>query len=69
MDVPLALVAVHGEEKSAARRRVVDGGVQNQEVGAELADRKSLPVEQQVHFHIGGMAGLTRGSKDGRRDH
>jgi hypothetical protein len=46
---------------------VVDGCVQNEEVGAELADRKSLPFEPQVHFHVGGMPGVTRRSKDGRR--
>jgi hypothetical protein len=48
---------------------VVDCSVQNEKIGAELADRKSLPIELQVHFHIGGMPGVTSRSKDGRRYH
>ncbi len=69
IDFPLPLVSVHCQEQTATRWRVVDCSVQNEKIGAELADRKSLPIELQVHFHIGGMPGVTSRSKDGRRYH
>ena len=40
MDLPLALFPIDGEEEQSGGRRMVDGSVQNQKVGAKLADGK-----------------------------
>jgi len=66
-DLPLAFGAVDRKEEDGGGRWMVDGSIQDQEVRPELADRERLAVEHQVHFHIGGMPGVTVRSEDGRR--
>lgn len=67
MDLPLAFFPIDGEEEESGGWRMVDGSIQQQKVRAKLADGKSLALEDQVHFHFGGVPGVTGGCKDGRR--
>ena len=67
MDLPLAFVSIDGVEEKGGGWRVVDGSIQQQKVGAELADGKGLAIEDQVHSDIGGMPGVTGRGEDGRR--
>lgn len=57
---PAGFTAIDGEANLARRWQVIDGIVEQDELGAELADRKNVSVHMQLHLNIGGMARLHR---------
>jgi len=60
MHVPAAFAPVHLQNQAGVAGRVVDGCVHEQKIRSHLGDGDGTAVDQQSHFHLGGVAALTR---------
>ena len=58
--IPAAFALVHLQDHAADTGRMVDGGVDEQKIRTHLDHGNGIPVDQQPHFHLGGVAALTR---------
>ena len=59
-DVPPAFALVHLQDHGGIAWRMVDGCIHEQEIRPHLGNGDGTAVDQQPHFHLGGVAALTR---------
>lgn len=55
----MPLVFVDSHHQCALRRQMVEWSLEQEKVRAELADRQGHSIDEQMHFHIGGLPGVT----------
>jgi hypothetical protein len=58
-DGAAAFVAVYREKEKGVGGGMFDRRVENQKIRPELDDRVGLAANLDVHFHFGGMAGVS----------
>ena len=56
--IPSAFAGVHPHDDGGFAGRMVLGLIHENEIGPQLFNLHGRPIEQQAHFHIGGMAAL-----------
>ncbi len=60
MHVPTALALVHLQDHAGIARRMVERCVHQKKIRPQLFHGDGTAVDQQPHFHLGGVAALTR---------
>ena len=60
VDVPPAFALVHVQNQAGVAGRMADRMVHEQKIRPHLGHRDGIAVDQEPHFHLGGMAALTR---------